>query len=58
MSTNKWDERGIRKLTKTGNGSLCVTLPIDDIRALNWQDKQKVLVKKTKKGFTIIGYTK
>jgi hypothetical protein len=58
MATKKWDEKAVRKITKTGNGSLCVTLPIDDVRALKWRDKQKVVVKKTKGGFIISDWKK
>ncbi len=39
--------RNIRKLTKTGGGSISVTLPIELVRELKWRDKQKVVVKKS-----------
>lgn len=53
MGLTKKDERSTRKLTRTGGGkSLSVTLPIDLIRELKWQDKQKVTV--IKKGEKLI----
>ena len=49
----KLENRNIRKLTRTGGGrSVSVTLPIDYIRELKWQDRQKVVV--SKKGKTLI----
>ena len=53
MGLTKKEERSIRKLTRTGGGkSVSVTLPIDLIRELKWQDKQKVTV--IKKGEQLI----
>lgn len=46
MGTKKWEERNIRKIIKIGNSSMSVTIPIDDIRALGWREKQKVVVKR------------
>ena len=42
----KIQEQNIRKLTKVGKQSICVTLPIEIVRELGWRDKQKVIVKK------------
>jgi len=46
MARRKLTERGVRKLSKTGGGSITVTLPIELIRELKWREKQKVVVKK------------
>jgi len=51
MSRRDLDERNVRKLSKRGD-SYSVTLPIDAIRDLKWQKKQKVVVEK--KGNTLI----
>jgi hypothetical protein len=52
MARQKLGDRNIRKLTRTGkNASVSVTLPIEYIRKLRWQDRQKVVV--TLKGKTI-----
>ena len=37
-------QQDIRKLQKTGNGSIFVTLPIELVRDLKWRDGQKVTV--------------
>ena len=53
MARRKLDERNVRKLTRTGGGkSISVTLPIEEIRDLGWQDRQKVIVER--KGDTLI----
>ncbi len=36
--------KNIRKLTKVGQHSISVTLPIDMVRNLGWREKQKVVV--------------
>jgi len=46
-------ERNVRKLMKTGNGSILVTLPIEYIRDLGWREKQNVVVKRVKGGLLI-----
>jgi bifunctional DNA-binding transcriptional regulator/antitoxin component of YhaV-PrlF toxin-antitoxin module len=43
----KIEEQNIRKLTRTGKGSISVTIPIEIIRQMKWKEKQKVVVKKT-----------
>jgi bifunctional DNA-binding transcriptional regulator/antitoxin component of YhaV-PrlF toxin-antitoxin module len=47
MPTRKLEEKNIRKLTKTGRHSICVTIPIEIVRKLKWKEKQKVVVKKS-----------
>jgi bifunctional DNA-binding transcriptional regulator/antitoxin component of YhaV-PrlF toxin-antitoxin module len=49
MAQRPFEERNIRKLTKTGRGrTMSVTLPIELVRELGWREKQKVVV--TKRG--------
>ena len=47
------DKKNIRKLTKTGGHSICVTIPIDIVRDLGWKERQKVVVKKVGKRIVI-----
>lgn len=56
MAQQKTEERNVRKLTKLGGKSIGLTLPIDMVRALGWREKQRVIVKKIKGGFTIRDY--
>ena len=59
MSTRKIENRSIRKLGRTGRGaSISVTLPIEIIRELKWQSKQKVVIKKRGKGLYIEDWKK
>lgn len=56
MARQKLNRRHIRKLGKTGNNSspsYYVTLPIHVIRALHWQDGQKLVVKKSRNKIVI-----
>ncbi|PIR88289.1 MAG: hypothetical protein COU09_03045 [Candidatus Harrisonbacteria bacterium CG10_big_fil_rev_8_21_14_0_10_44_23] len=53
MPRKKMSERNVRKLMKTGNGSILVTLPIEYIRDLGWREKQNVVVKRVKGGLLI-----
>jgi len=46
MGRLKIEDHNTRKLFKVGNGTYSVTLPVDIIRALNWQEGQKVIVKR------------
>ncbi|MFC1708657.1 hypothetical protein ACFL2J_01160 [Candidatus Omnitrophota bacterium] len=40
MGRNK--DKTVRKLTKIGKDSYCVTLPIEIIRRFGWREKQKL----------------
>ena len=53
MGMRKLVNKNIRKLTKVGRGSLMVTLPVEDVKALGWREKQKVTVKKVRGGLLI-----
>ena len=45
MSRRKLEDKNVRKLTRIGNKSIGLTLPIDIVRDLKWKEKQKVTVK-------------
>ncbi|MDR3558872.1 MAG: hypothetical protein P4L62_04190 [Candidatus Pacebacteria bacterium] len=47
MPTRKLEDKNIRKLTKVGQRSIAVTIPIELVRELKWREKQKVVVKKS-----------
>jgi len=46
------EKRNIRKLYKHSS-SYAVTIPIEIIRELKWQEKQKLVIKKRGKGILI-----
>ena len=52
MGVRKQGEQNIRKLTKLGNKSLAVTLPVEIVAKLKLKERQKVKV--TLKGRTIL----
>ncbi len=54
MSRTKLETRNIRKLSKTVRGSYIMTLPVEFIRALRWQDRQKLTISLDKRGKRII----
>jgi len=56
MARRKLSENNIRKLTKSGNGSIGLTLPIEIIRELGWREKQRVTIKRIKGGLNIRDY--
>ncbi|MDD5071452.1 MAG: AbrB/MazE/SpoVT family DNA-binding domain-containing protein [Patescibacteria group bacterium] len=58
MARRKTENENIRKLTKIGDKSVGLTLPIEMIRKLNWREKQKVIVKKRGKGILITDWKK
>ena len=52
MPNSKYQNRQIRKLSKTGGGkSFAITLPMEYIKKLKWKEKQKLQVEM--KGRTI-----
>ena len=53
MPTQKFVNRGVRKITRVGRTSLAVTLPKDMLTELGWREKQKVVVKKIRGGIQI-----
>lgn len=52
MGTYKAGEQGRRILAKNNTGTYMVSLPVEVIRALKWQEGQKLSVEK--RGKTII----
>jgi bifunctional DNA-binding transcriptional regulator/antitoxin component of YhaV-PrlF toxin-antitoxin module len=58
MARKKLEERNIRKLTKVGQKSIAVTLPIEIVRELGWREKQKVIVKRVRGGVEIKDWRK
>lgn len=54
----KYHEREIRKLIRIGKGSVCVTIPVEDLRELGWREKQKVVVKREGKKLIITDWKK
>ena len=55
MTRRKSSEENVRKLTKSG-ASYALTLPINIVRELGWQEKQKVVVKKRGRGVVIVDW--
>jgi len=53
MAKRAQNESQIRKLTKLGKKSLCVTIPIEIIREFGWRERQKLVVKKFGKKIVI-----
>ena len=58
MSRRKLGNKNIRKLTRVGNTSIGLTLPIEIVRKLKWREKQKVVVKLRGKTITIKDWKK
>jgi antitoxin component of MazEF toxin-antitoxin module len=53
MARRKVEDSKIRKLSKVGNKSIAVTLPIELVRELGWKERQKVVVTKRGKGIIV-----
>ena len=51
MARRALKDKNIRKLSRVGNHSLGLTLPIEIVKKLKWKEKQKVVV--NLKGSTI-----
>ena len=58
MARRKLSDKNIRKLSRIGDHSLGLTLPIEIVRELKWREKQKVVVKKKGKGILITDWQK
>ena len=54
MARASLDQRNVRKLFKTGGTTYTVTIPIEHIRDLDWQEDQQVVVKKDEKNNRLI----
>ncbi len=53
MPVRKMGESNIRKLTRLGGKSLGLTLPIEVVRKLGWRERQKVVVKVSRRALII-----
>lgn len=49
-------DRNIRKISRIGNKSLGVTLPVEMLKDLGWREKQRVKVTRIKGGLQIRDY--
>lgn len=60
MGRRKLGQRNIRKLTRIGNKSYGITLPIEVIREFKWRERQKLelVVDKKKKEIKIKDWKK
>lgn len=54
MPRRNLKERNTRNLGKIGNGSYMLTLPIEYVRELGWQENQKVVVEMDKKSKRLV----
>ena len=52
----KLKDKNVRKITRVGKTSLAVTLPIEIVRELNWRERQRVVIKRIRGGFTVKDY--
>jgi antitoxin component of MazEF toxin-antitoxin module len=52
-TSGKTSEKNIRKLTRVGLTSLCVTIPMEYINDLKWRRGQKVVVNKQGKKLVV-----
>lgn len=57
MTTRKLEDKNIRKILKNGD-SYAVTIPIEVMNELKWKEKQKVVVKKVRGGFSVKDWKK
>lgn len=57
MTTRKLEDKNIRKILKSGD-SFAVTIPIEIMNELKWKEKQKVVVKKIRGGFSVKDWKK
>ena len=53
MARRAFDERNIRVLLRFAKRSIAITLPIEVIRDLGWQERQRVRVRKAGKRIVI-----
>lgn len=58
MARRKLKYKNIRKLSRIGDRSIGLTLPIEMVRKLKWREKQKVVVKLRGKKITIEDWVK
>ena len=44
MTRNKVGSENVRKITRVGSMSYSITIPVEYMRKLKWQEKQEVVV--------------
>ena len=54
----KLQEKNIKKLTRVGRASFCVTMPIEMVKKLGWKERQKLVLKMSGKKITIEDWKK
>ena len=57
MARRKLEDKNIRKILRNGD-SYAVTIPIEIMKELKWREKQKMVVKKIRGGFSIKDWEK
>ena len=57
MSRRKLEDKLTRKITKSGD-SYSITIPIEIMREFGWREKQKVVIKKRGKSFSVSDWKK
>ena len=57
MATRKLADKNTRKILRNGD-SYAITVPIEIITELKWKEKQKVVVKKIRGGFSVKDWKK
>lgn len=58
MAIKKLADKNIRKLTRMGRAgsSLGITIPKEVIKGLDWRERQRVIIKRIRGGFTVKDY--
>ena len=49
----KLKDKNVRKITRVGKTSLAVTLPKEIAADLGWRERQRVIIKRIRGGFTV-----
>jgi len=57
MARRKLEDKLTRKITKSGD-SYSITIPIEIMREFGWREKQKVVIKKRGKSFSVSDWKK
>lgn len=56
MARRKAKNEAVRKISKIGNFSLGITLPVSALASLGWKNKQKVVVRRVPRGLMITDF--
>lgn len=57
MARRTLEEENIRKITRVGQGSLAVTIPVSIVKTLGLRERQKVVVRREGKKIIIEDWT-